>query len=129
MQAFREAVERKDLDGLIALFAEDAVFRSPAVHRPYEGRDTIRVLLGAVLEVFEDFRYTDELAGGDGRSALVFRARAGDRELEGCDFIHVRDDGLVDELVVMIRPHTGLQAVMEAMGRILSRPPPRSAPA
>ena len=123
MQAFRKAVERKDLDALIALFAEDATFRSPAVHRPYEGRETIRVLLGAVLQVFEDFRYTGELAGEDGHSALVFRARAGERELEGCDFIHVRDDGLIDELVVMIRPFSGLQAVMEAMGRLLGRPP------
>ena len=121
MQAFREAVERKDLDALIGLFAQDAVFRSPAVHKTYEGRDTIRVLLGAVLQVFEDFRYTDELAGDDGLTALVFRARAGDRELEGCDFIRVGDDGLVHELVVMIRPHSGLQAVMEAMGRLLGR--------
>ena len=47
--------------------------------------------------------------------------RAADRELEGCDFIRVGDDGLVHELVVMIRPHSGLQSVMGAMGRLLGR--------
>ena len=120
MQAFREAVEAKDLDALIALFAEDATFRSPAVHKPYEGRDMIRVLLGAVLQVFEDFRYTGELAGEDGHSALVFRARAGDRELEGCDFIHVNEDGLIDELRVMVRPMSGVTALAEAMQRQLA---------
>ena len=52
-------------------------------------------------------------------SALVFRARVGDREVEGCDFIHVNDEGMIDELFVMIRPATGLMALAEAMKRQL----------
>jgi len=35
---FRAAVARADMDAAVALLAEDVVFRSPAVFKPYEGR-------------------------------------------------------------------------------------------
>ncbi len=120
MQAFREAVERGDFDAVVALLSDDVVFRSPAVYRPYQGRPDVAKLLDAVSQVFEDFRYTHEIgAPGEAQSALVFRARVGDRELEGCDFIHVGDDGMIDELFVMIRPLSGLIALAQAMGEKL----------
>jgi ketosteroid isomerase-like protein len=120
MQQFRSAIEARDFDGLGALFTDDVVFRSPVVHAPYVGRDQAMALLRAVGEVFEDFRYTREMgAPGAPDSALVFRARVGDRELEGCDFIHVNEDGLIDELFVMVRPITGVMALAEAMKRQL----------
>jgi hypothetical protein len=62
---FREAVERADLDAAVALLAEDVVFRSPAVFKPYEGREAVATILRAVFDVFEDFHYTDELDGDD----------------------------------------------------------------
>jgi hypothetical protein len=120
MQEFRSAIEARDLDALGALFSDDIVFRSPVVHAPYQGRDQAKVLLSAVAQVFEDFRYTREIgAPGAADSALVFRARVGDREVEGCDFIHLDEEGLIDELCVMVRPMTGLMALAEAMRRQL----------
>ena len=120
MQEFRKAIESRDLDGLVALFTDDVVFRSPVVHAPYQGRDQAKVLFAAVAQVFEDFRYTREMgAPGAADHALVFRARVGDRELEGCDFIHVNDEGSIDEVYVMVRPATGLMALAEAMKRQL----------
>ncbi len=104
----------------MTLFTEDVVFRSPVVHRPYEGRDQVRVLLTAVSEVLEDFRYTREIGGeGSADHALVFRARIADREVEGCDFLHTGDDGLIDEMYVMFRPLSGILALAEAMKRRL----------
>lgn len=121
MQQFRSAVESRDFDGLGALFTDDVVFRSPVVHAPYQGRDQAMVLLRAVAEVFEDFRYTREIgAAGAADSALVFRARVGDREIEGCDFIHRGKEGLIDELYVMVRPLTGVMALAEAMKQQLA---------
>ncbi|MBO7940649.1 nuclear transport factor 2 family protein [Streptomyces antibioticus] len=117
MRAFREAVEAGDLDAVEALLAEDVVFTSPAVFKPYAGRPITAAILRTVSEVFEDFRYERELSGGEGRDhALVFRARVGERELSGCDFIHLNEDGLIDELTVMVRPLSGLQALAAAMG-------------
>lgn len=116
MQAFRAAIEARDLDALIALMAEDVQFRSPVVFSPYQGRDALRVILAAVLEVFEDFRYTREYGMADAADqALMFRARVGERELEGTDFLHVGPDGLIDEFVVMVRPMSGMLALAEAM--------------
>ncbi len=58
MQEFRDAIERRDMDALVSLMTEDVVFRSPVVHTPYRGRDQVKLLLGTVAQVFEDFRYT-----------------------------------------------------------------------
>jgi hypothetical protein len=116
MHPFRAAIESGDTDGLIDLFAEDVVFSSPVVFRPYSGREALSVLLHAVMAVFEDFHYEREI-GAEGASdhALVFRARVGDRELHGCDFFHTNDDGLIDEFTVMVRPLSATLALAEAM--------------
>jgi hypothetical protein len=118
MLEFRAAVENRDLARMEAALSPDVVFRSPAVFKPYEGREAVMHLLGAVVEVFEDFEYTDELVG-DGTHALVFRARVGERMVEGLDHLTVDTDGLITELVVMVRPLSGLMALAEAMAERL----------
>jgi hypothetical protein len=116
MHPFRAAVESRDHDRIVALLAADVVFRSPVVFRPYHGRDSLAAIVLAVMRVFEDFRYEREI-GADGAAdhALVFRARVGDRELEGCDFLHTDESGLIDEFCVMVRPLSGALALAEAM--------------
>jgi hypothetical protein len=116
MTAFRAAVEAKDVEAMAAALHPEVRFSSPAVFRPYEGRDTVMGLLTHVLAVFEDFRYTDELAGSDGTHGLVFEARVGEKQIQGWDYLRTDADGLVTELTVMIRPLSGLIAVAEAMG-------------
>ena len=120
MQVWREAIEARDLETLMGLLAEGVVFRSPVVFTPYHGREQVGVLLAAVGEVLTDVRFERHLASEDAADhALVFRARVGEREVEGCDFLHVGDDGLIDELFVMVRPLTALLALAEAMSRRL----------
>jgi SnoaL-like domain len=116
--AFRAAAESKDFSAIDDLFAEDVTFRSPVVYKPYEGREAIAMLLGAVGQVFEDFRYTDQVETGDA-AALAFSARVGDRELDGIDFLRFDDDGRVDGMSVYIRPMSGVNALAEAMGKKL----------
>jgi hypothetical protein len=122
MRAFREAVEAQDMDAVEALLAEDVVFTSPVVFKPYPGRAITAAILHGVARVFEDFRYVREIGDPDGSdSALMFAARVGDRELTGCDFIHVDEEGLIDELTVMVRPLSGAQALQAAMGAQFER--------
>jgi hypothetical protein len=111
---FRTAAEGKDFSAIEELFAEDATFRSPVVFKPYEGRDTIAMILRAVAEVSEDFRYTDQVETGD-TAVLAFEARVGDRELNGVDILRFDAGGKIEELMVMVRPMSGLQALAEAM--------------
>jgi hypothetical protein len=116
MRAFRTAVEAGDLDAAVALLADDVEFRSPVVFRPYRGREAVRELLTAVSRVFEDFSYVREIGAPDASDhALVFRARVGDRQIEGCDFLHLDESGAIDEFVVMVRPLSGVLALAEAM--------------
>jgi SnoaL-like domain len=111
---FRAAAEDKDFSAIDELFAEDVTFRSPVVFAPYEGREAIALLLAAVAQVFEDFRYTDQVESGD-TAVLVFEARVGDRELNGVDILRFDDEGRIGELMVMVRPMSGLNALAEAM--------------
>lgn len=112
--AFRSAVESRDVDGVLALVSPDVVFNSPVVYRPYHGREVLGVILRAVLRVLEDFRYEREI-GAEGAHALLFRARVGDRQLQGCDFLHFGRDGLIEELTVMVRPRSAALALAVAM--------------
>ncbi len=115
---FRAAAESKDVSAIEELFAEDVVFRSPVVFKPYEGRDAVAMLLGAVVQVLEDFRYTDQVETGDA-AALAFSARVGDREVDGIDFLHFDSEGRVNRLAVYVRPLSGINALAEAMQRKL----------
>ncbi len=116
MHPFRSAIESGDIDAAVALLAKNVVFRSPVVYRPYEGRENVVPILSAVSRVFEDFRYEREI-GADGASdhALVFLARVGERELHGCDFLHVDASGSIDEFTVMVRPLSAALALAERM--------------
>ncbi|HEX8064954.1 MAG TPA: nuclear transport factor 2 family protein [Thermoleophilaceae bacterium] len=115
IEAYREAASAGDIEGVSEQLAEDVVLHSPVVFHPFEGRPLATEVLRAVFDVFEDFRFTDHVAGDD-LHTLVFRARVGDRELEGVDVLRPDADGKIATFTVMIRPFTGLQAFMEAMG-------------
>ena len=113
-KSFRAGVEARDLAAMAAALAPDVVLHSPVTFRPFEGREAVMVVLGAVFEVFEDFVYVAELAG-DGATALVFRARVGDKEVEGIDLVRENADGLIDDFTVLVRPLSGLTALAQAM--------------
>jgi hypothetical protein len=111
---FRRAAEAKDLELLLETLREDVVLHSPILFRGFEGRDTVAAVLTHVAATLEDLAYTDELAEG-ATVALRFKARVGDRELEGIDFLELDEDGRVAELTVFMRPFSALTAFNEQM--------------
>jgi hypothetical protein len=112
--AFGRAVAAGDDEAALATLADDVEFRSPAVYKPYHGKDAVAPILHAVATVFENFRYVDEWR--DGRTTILFfEANVGDRELQGIDILEDDDAGRVAKLTVMIRPLSGLQAVATTM--------------
>ena len=120
---FRAAAEAKDFSAVDELFAPDAVFRSPVVFKPYEGRDALRLILGAVVQVFEDFRYIEQVETDD-TAVLVFEARVGERELQGVDVLRFGDGDQIAELIVMVRPMSGMHALAERMRELLEAASP-----
>jgi hypothetical protein len=111
---FRRAAEAKDLELMSEVLREDVVLHSPVLFRGFEGREVTLAVLGEVIQVLEDFRYVDELAG-EGTVCLRFKANVGDRELEGIDFLELDADGRVAELTVFMRPFSALTAFNERM--------------
>ena len=47
--------------------------------------------------------------------ALIFEARIGTSYVKGCDFLHLGENGVIEELTVMVRPLTAAQELAEAM--------------
>ena len=115
---FRAAAEANDFERADDLFADEVVFRSPVVYKPYEGRDALKLLLGAVLQVFEDFRYIEQVETDD-CAVLMFEARVGEKQLQGVDVLRFGADDRIVEMVVMVRPMSGMQALAERMRRLL----------
>jgi len=120
MHPFRKAVEDRDEAAIQALLADDVVFTSPVAFKPYVGKPITAAILGGVLRVFENFRYVREIHDSEaGLHALEFEtgiAGAPGVTVNGCDFIHVNADGLIDDFKVMVRPLSGATALSEAMG-------------
>jgi SnoaL-like domain len=114
MHAFRTAVEARDHAAMVATLSPDVRLFSPVAHRAFAGREAVSELFAALLEAFEDFRYTDAFEDGP-TTALVFRARIGEREAQGLDLIRTGDDGLIEELTVMLRPLSAIAALGERL--------------
>jgi SnoaL-like domain len=114
-ERYRAAVERKDLQAVGELLAEEIVFHSPVTFHPFLGRATVTRLLAEVVQVFEDFRFTDELQM-DGAHALIFRATVAGKEIEGIDLLRLDDDGLIADFTVMLRPLSAFMLFAQAMG-------------
>jgi hypothetical protein len=114
MHPFADAIVAGDHDAALATIADDVEFRSPAVYKPYRGKEQVDGLLRVVASVFESFRYTNEWR--DGRTTILFfEANVGDRELQGVDILEENDAGLVERFTVMVRPLSGLQALAQAI--------------
>ncbi len=114
-------VDTRDAAGLPALIAEDAVFRSPAVHTPQEGRDTVVGYLTAAFAVLgPDLTYEREWLADDS-AVLQFRTVVGGLDVSGVDMITWDADGQIVDFTVMVRPAKALNAVIEHMGAELMR--------
>lgn len=112
--AVADALATGDMTQGAACLHPDVTFKSPVVHKAYEGAAMCGAILHSVFEVFEDFTYTDILDCGD-RAGLVFSARVGDRAIEGWDYLRFDEDGLITDFTVMVRPMSGLTVLAEAM--------------
>lgn len=114
MHPFRAAVEAGDLDAMVACMADDVTFHSPVAHKPFTGKEAATQVLAAVMDTLTDFSYTDELAGED-THALFFRAKVGDKAVQGVDYVTEGPDGRITDLTVFFRPLSAIVAMGEAM--------------
>jgi len=119
---FRRAAEAKDLELLGETLRDDVELHSPILFRGFEGRDVVTQVLTHVAATLQDLTYVDELREDD-TVALRFKARVGDRELEGIDFLELDAEDRVAVLTVFMRPMSALTAFNERMAERLGVTP------
>lgn len=118
---WHDVVRRRDAAGLPGLIAEDAVFRSPAVHTPQDGRDVVVGYLTAAFTVLGPGLTYEREWLGDHSAVLQFRTVVGGLDVSGVDIISWDEDGQIVDFTVMVRPAAALTVVIEHMGAELMR--------
>jgi SnoaL-like domain len=118
---WHEVVGTQDRTALPGLIADGAVFHSPAVHTPQEGRDVVAAYLaGAFVVLGPELAYHDHWVG-ERDAVLRFSSVVDGLSVEGVDIIRWDDDGQIVDFTVMVRPFKALQAVMARMLDELTR--------
>jgi hypothetical protein len=116
-----DIIENGRSSELESLLADDAVFYSPAVFTPQEGRAKTLAYLSAAAKVFSDtdFHYVEKWFSE--RSAILeFAATIDGKLVNGIDMIHWNDADEITSVKVMVRPLKGLQALMPKMAELLA---------
>ena len=111
---FRVAAESKDVELMTETLREDVLLHSPILFRGFEGREMVGQVLTHVAATLEDLTYVDEIAGEDS-VCLRFKAKVGELELEGVDYLQLDDEGRVADLTVFMRPLSAINAFNEQM--------------
>jgi hypothetical protein len=110
-----------DPQALRDMLAADAVFHSPVVHTPQEGRDKVFAYLHAASHVLggDDFRYEREIIDGD-QAMLEFATTLDGIYINGVDIIRWNGDSKISDFKVMVRPLKAINKVWEKMGAMLA---------
>lgn len=123
LDRWREFMTTHDKATLWDLLDPDAVFESPVVHTPQQGREiTFKYLLGAEQVLGGPaFRYVGEWRNQSG-AVLEFETEIEGVRINGVDIITFGDDGArITRFKVMIRPLKAITLVHRLMGEQLAR--------
>ena len=118
--AWHKLLSTKDVSGLDALLADDAVFHSPVVHTPQVGKALTQRYLAAAFGVFgnETFHYVREVVG-NGDAVLEFQVEIDGITVNGVDMIKWDSDGRMVDFKVMIRPLRAINLIHQKMMAML----------
>lgn len=104
------------------LLEPDAVFYSPVLHKPAQGRDMVAMYLAGAMQVLgvgTDFRYLRQVASGD-TAVLEFESVVDGLTVNGVDIIRFNDAERITEFKVMLRPLSATMAVKQRMAALLA---------
>lgn len=118
---WHELAAARDATALDAVIAEGAVFHSPAIHTPQEGRPTTIRYLAAALDVLgPSLTYRREWYA-ETSAVLEFTAELDGIHVNGVDMFEWDADGRITDFQVMVRPFKGLTKLMELMAARLAQ--------
>ncbi|WP_460792380.1 nuclear transport factor 2 family protein [Nocardioides maradonensis] len=118
---WHQAAAARDAAALDDLLAEDAVFHSPAVHTPQEGRAITKHYLASAFDVLGPTLTYHRQWYADGSAVLEFTAELDGLSVQGVDMFEWGADGRITDFTVMARPFKGLVKLMELMAARLQQ--------
>ena len=122
LQRWHEVVRTRNPAMLNQILADDAVFHSPIVFRPQQGKDLVALYLTGAMHVIanETFRYVREVV--DGRVAVLeFETEIDGIHVNGVDMITWNEQDLITDFKVMLRPLKAIMIVQQRMAELLER--------
>jgi|TARA_E500000178_G_C16914583_1_gene704325 hypothetical protein len=116
IKKWHKVIETDNLELLNDIIADNAIFSSPVVFKPMEGKEITMMYLNAAGESFnmEKFEYTKEIHDGM-NSVLEFETYIDEISVNGVDMIEWNEYGKISNFKVMIRPYKAVQKVQEKM--------------
>jgi len=122
LDAWHRMIEERDATALEDVLADDAVFHSPVVHTPQEGKALTKLYLSAAIMVLgsSNFEYVREVIN-ESDAVLEFTAEINGIQINGVDMIHWNSDGKIDDFKVMIRPLKAVNLLHQLMGQMLKQ--------
>ncbi|HSV51337.1 MAG TPA: nuclear transport factor 2 family protein [Burkholderiaceae bacterium] len=122
IENWHRIAKAKDLPGLQALLADEAVFESPVVHTPQRGKAITFKYLAAAFEVLnnDSFTYLNQWYG-EKSAVLEFQSVCEGIAINGVDIIEWNADGKIVHFKVMVRPLKAVNKLHELMGRMLQQ--------
>jgi len=116
IDSWHTVFKSQKLDKLDKIIADNAVFTSPVVFKPMEGKEITKMYLFAAGQSFnmDKFKYIREVHDGI-NSVLEFETFIDDISVNGVDMIKWNNEGKIVDFKVMIRPLKAVQKVQEKM--------------
>ena len=114
LDAYLEAMGRRDVEGTKDHMADGIVIYSPIVSAPFEGKGEVAKLLAQLLATVDAFE--PKLLLRDGADFVaVFTVRLGEHVIDGMDHMHLNEAGFVDSMTVAWRPLSSVVAVQQKL--------------
>jgi len=116
IDSWHTVFKSQELDKLDKIIADNAVFTSPVVFKPMEGKEITKMYLFAAGQSFnmDKFKYIREVHDGI-NSILEFETFIDEISVNGVDMIKWNNEGKIVDFKVMIRPLKAVQKVQEKM--------------
>lgn len=122
IDTWHQLIEDRNAAGLDDILADDAVFHSPVVHSPQQGKALTKLYLSAAIMVLggSNFKYVREVIG-ESDAVLEFTAEVNGIIINGVDMVHWNEDGKIDDFKVMIRPLKAVNLLHGLMKQMLGQ--------
>jgi ketosteroid isomerase-like protein len=116
IHAFTAAMQRKDLEAMLAHMAEDVILNTPLLPEPVKGKAAIRAVVASLLSVVDRFDFHEIMQGPEHVSSF-FRVTIARHDLDGMDYWRMNAAGLIQEMTVLWRPLPAAIAVAERLNQ------------